>query len=89
MQDPLDATLMDSKKIQGPKAQDGGATPKQFLEVDLFELFPLTPDEFDYETDAIGKIISLAFHPYKERPHPSPYAAWATVLVQPVPGIRI
>jgi hypothetical protein len=34
----------------------------------------MTPDEFGLETDAIGKVIFLAFRSYEERPKPSTYA---------------
>ena len=34
--------------------------------------------EFWHETDAIGKLIFLAFHPYVERPERTPYVVGGT-----------
>ena len=88
MQDLLDAPLVGSHEIQGPKAKDGGAAPGQFLEVDLFDLFPTTQDEFGNETRAIGKGILLSFQWYQVRLQRTTYAFWASVLMQAAPGIR-
>ena len=49
----------------------------------------MTPDVFDNETGAIGKVIFLSFRGYKERLDRSPYATWAAVLVRTAPGLRI
>ena len=46
-------------------------------------------DEFGPQTRAIGKVFSLAFRAYLERPNPSPYATWASVLVLTAHGFRI
>ena len=45
-------------------------------------------DEFGPQTRAIGKVFSLAFRAYLERPNPSPYATWPSVLVRAVPRVR-
>ena len=84
----LDAPLMGSREIQGPKAKNGGAAPGQILDLYLFRRFPLTLVEFGCETRSIGKVMKLSFRAYEERPNPSPYATWATVLVQTVPDLR-
>ena len=44
--DPLDATLMGSHKIHGPKAKDGGAASGQVLDVKLSRQFLVTQEEF-------------------------------------------
>jgi hypothetical protein len=44
---------------------NGVATPKQNLNADLFQRLPLPPDEFLVGSNWVGKLISLAFHPYK------------------------
>ena len=71
---------------QRPK--DGVAAPGQILDVNLFGRIPSTPDDFGPETSAIGSVLKLSFHPYKERPNPTPYATWASVLVWAIPGVR-
>jgi hypothetical protein len=65
---------MGSTKYMAQKLKYGDAAPRQILNVNLFHRFPMTPDEFCHETSAIGKVIFLAFHAYKERPNPSPSA---------------
>ena len=69
------------------KPKYGDAAPGQILDVNLFDRFPLTRKEFGCGTKTIGKVIFLAFHPYKECPNPSMYATWAPVLVQAGPGL--
>ena len=90
VQDPLDAPLMGSNTIQGPKTErkDGVAAPDQILDVNLFGQFPSTLDEFGLEIGSIGSLLKLSFQPYKERPNPTPYATWASVLVRAVLGVR-
>ena len=87
--DPLDATLMGSHEIHGPEAKDGGAAPGQFLDVKLSRQFPTTHNEFRHGIRSVGKVIFLAFHPYKERPKRSKYATWESILVQTAPGLRV
>jgi hypothetical protein len=73
----------------GPKAhQTGDATPCQILDVNLFRRFPLTLDKFWHETGAIGSSMKLFFQPYIERPKPTPYAIWASVLLRTALGLR-
>jgi hypothetical protein len=49
----------------GPKAhQNSDATPWQILDVNLFQRFPLTQDEFWHETSAIGSSMKVCFQPY-------------------------
>jgi len=61
VQDPLDAPLMGSNMIQGPKTEirrhsagteSGCQLPRRFLS---------TPEEFVPETGAIGSILKLSF----------------------------
>jgi len=33
--------------------------------------------------------LKLSFHLYKERPNPTPYATWASILVLTAFGLRI
>jgi hypothetical protein len=54
----------------------------------LFRRFLLTQVEFWHETDAIGSSMKLCFQPYIERPKPTPYATWASVLLRTAPGLR-
>ena len=74
--------------IHGPKTEKSDATLRQFLDVILFQRFPLTPDEFGLETSAIGSVLKLSFHPYQVSPNPSPYATVAPILVQTALGLR-
>jgi hypothetical protein len=60
----------------------------QILDVNLFRRFPLTRDEFWHKTGAIGSSIKFCFQPYIERPKPTPYATWASVLLRTAPGLR-
>jgi len=73
-------------KAQRPKYDV--ASPRQILDVNLFGRFPLTPDEFEPDTGAIGSVLKLSFHPSIVRPNPTPYATWASVLVRAVSGVR-
>ena len=68
--------------------QTGDATPWQILDVNLFRRFPLTQDDFRHETGAIGSSMKFRFQPYKERPKPTSYATWASILVRTAPGLR-
>ena len=77
VQDPLNAPLM------GPSER-----PDQILDVKLFRLFLSIPDEFGVETSTIGRVLKLSFQPYKERPNPTLYATWASILLRAVPGVR-
>src|SRR5581483_10067175 len=70
----------------GPKTSV--AAPWQILDVILFRRFPSTPSEFWHETTWVGKLISLSFQRYIERPKRSPYVAWASVLMRPTPAVR-
>jgi hypothetical protein len=73
----------------GPKAhQTGDVAPWQILGVKLFRRFLLTQDEFWHETGAIGRSMKLCFQPYIERPKPTQYASWASVLLRTAPGLR-
>jgi hypothetical protein len=46
----------------GPKADHtGDAAPWQIPDVNLFQRFPLTQDEFWHETSAIGSSMKLCF----------------------------
>jgi hypothetical protein len=54
----------------------------------LFRRFPLTQDEFWHKTGAIGSFMKFCFQPYIERPKPTPYATWASVLLRTAPRLR-
>jgi hypothetical protein len=60
----------------------------QILDVNLFRRFPLTRDEFWHKTSAIGRFMKFCFQPHIERPKPTPYATWASVLLRTAPGLR-
>jgi hypothetical protein len=73
----------------GHKAQQtGDAEPSQILDVNLFQRFPLTQDEFRHVTSSIGSSIKVFFQPSIERLKPTPYAAWASVLLRIAPGLK-
>jgi hypothetical protein len=73
----------------GPKAhQTGDAAPWQILDIKLFRRFLLTQDEFWHATSAIGSSMKLCFQPYIERPNPTSYATWASVLLRTPLGLR-
>jgi hypothetical protein len=73
----------------GPKAhQIGDAAPWQILDVNLFQRFPLTQNEFWHATSAIGSSMKFCFQPYIKRPKPTPYATRASVLLRTAPGFR-
>jgi hypothetical protein len=52
---PLDASLMGLDMIHGPKAKNGGAAPRQILDVQLFRWFPLISDEFELGPVSLGR----------------------------------
>ena len=60
----------------------------QIMVVLLFRQFLSTPSESGRDSSCIGKLISLAFHAYLERPKRSPYVAWASIFVRPLPAVR-
>ena len=60
----------------------------QILVVLLFQKFPSTPSKSGRDSSCIGKLISLAFSAYLERPKRSPYVAWASIFVRPLPAVR-
>jgi hypothetical protein len=64
-----------------------GAAPCQILDVNLFHRFPLTQNEFWHGTSSIGRSMKLCFQPYIERPKPTLYATWASVLLRTAPGL--
>ena len=79
MENPSEASLLDSDLIQGPMGQYGDAAPQQILSAVLLRRFPVTQVEFGDETSDIGKFVSLALHPYKYHQNPSPYATCASI----------
>ena len=72
----------------GHRPKNSDAAPGQILDVNFHGRFPSTSDEFGPETSAIGSVLKISFHSYKERPNPTPYVTWAFVLVRALPGIR-
>jgi hypothetical protein len=68
--------------------QTGDAAPWQILDVNLFRRFLLTQEELWHETRAIGSSMELCFQPCIERPKPTPYATWASVLLRTTSGLR-
>jgi hypothetical protein len=55
--------------IHDPKAKNGGATPRQILDVQLFQCPPLILNKFGHGISSIGNGISLPFHVVQERPN--------------------
>jgi hypothetical protein len=88
MQNPRCAPNGLNEDTQAKRPKDGVAAPEHILNVNLFRQFPWILDEFGPETSVIGSSSKLSFHPYKELPNPTPYATWAPILLQVVPGIR-
>jgi hypothetical protein len=73
----------------GPKAQTNcQRSTLQILDVTLFRRFPLTQDEFWHKTSAIESFMKFCFQPYIERPKPTSYATWASVLLRTASGLR-
>jgi hypothetical protein len=73
----------------GLKAQQiGDAEPWQILDVQLFRRYLNNNKEFLGGTSAIGSSLKLSFHPYKERHNRTPYATWASIVLQAAPGLR-
>jgi hypothetical protein len=67
--------------IHGLKIKNGSAAPRQILDIQLFQWFPLIADEFRYGTSSIGKDISLPFHGVQEHPNYMLYATWASFFM--------
>jgi hypothetical protein len=68
--------------------QTGDAAAWQILDVNFFQRFLLTPNEFGPETSAIRSYMKFSFHPYKERPKRTPYGTGASFLVRAAPELR-
>ena len=75
-------------RYTGHRPKNSDAAPEQILDANFHRRFPSTPDEFEPDTRAIGRVLKLSFHTYQVRPNPTPYATWESVLVRPVPGVR-
>jgi hypothetical protein len=71
--------------IHGPKAKNGGAAPRQILDVKLFQGFPLIPDDFRCGTSSIRKFISLPFQGVQECPNWMSYVTRTSVLIWRAP----
>jgi hypothetical protein len=71
--------------IHSPKAKNGGAAPRQILNIELFQRSLLILDEFGHETNSIGKCISLPFQGVQERPNWMSYVTWESVLIWATP----
>ena len=54
----------------------------------MFQRFLSSPKEFGPPTRAIGSSLKLSFHPCKEHPKRTPYAAHASILVRAASGLR-
>jgi hypothetical protein len=86
--DPPGRALMAQRRYMAHGPRYGDAAPVQILDVIVFRRFPLTQDSFGREIGAIGSVMKFVIHPYKERPNPSSYASWASVLLRTASGIR-
>jgi hypothetical protein len=60
---------MGSNTLHSPT--DSVATPKQNLNANLLQRFPLTPGDIYVGSSCVGKHISINFHPYKAQPNRS------------------
>jgi hypothetical protein len=87
MQNPGHAPNGLNEDTRPKRPKDGVAAPEQILDVNLFRQFPWILDEFGPKTGAIGSSSKLSFYPYKERPNPTSYVTWATILLRDVPRI--
>jgi hypothetical protein len=65
---------MDSNWTHGQSGQNSGATPKTVLEIGSILIIVEDSSFSCHETGAIGKVISLAFCAYVERPKWRSYA---------------
>jgi hypothetical protein len=72
----LYATLMGLDMIHGPKVKNGSAALRQILDIQLFRLFPLIPDEFVHGTSSIGTFISLPIQGVQECLKWMSYTSW-------------
>jgi hypothetical protein len=80
---------MGSSMIQGLADQQTVSQHQNMnLNVDMFQRFSFTPNEFLDETRWVRKHVSLNFHPYKQRQKQSPYASWGSVLVRASLGLQ-
>jgi hypothetical protein len=73
-------------RSNGPK--DGVVAPCQILDADLFRWFPLISKGFWCETNWVGFLIWLAFHPYVGHQKRSLDTSWVTSLRQTGLGAR-
>jgi hypothetical protein len=78
--------LQYDTRTNSPK--DGDAAPRQILDVQLIQWFPLTQASFGHGSSAIGSFMKIYFQPYMERQNRTPYVAWASNLRQTAPGLR-
>jgi hypothetical protein len=60
---------VDSNSIDGPLAQNRWCRTRKFLKIYLVSTIAADYNLFDHEIGGIGKIISLAFHAYVDRPN--------------------
>jgi hypothetical protein len=74
MAEPLDASLMDSNWTNGPSGQNSGAAQKTVLKIGTILIIADDCILVGHETHSIGKVISLAFRAYVERPKRRSYA---------------
>jgi hypothetical protein len=54
--------------IHSPKAKNGGAAPRQIVDIKLFQRIPLISDDLRHGTSSIGKDMSLPFQESKNVP---------------------
>jgi hypothetical protein len=72
--------------IHDTNAKNGGAVPRQILDVQLFQRFLLILHDFGHGTNSIVKAISLPFEGVQEHLNWMSFVNWALVLIWTVPG---
>jgi hypothetical protein len=70
---------MESNWIHGPSGHNSGAAPKTVLEIGSILMIADDLILVGHETGAIGKVISLSFCAYVERPKWRSYAIWTSI----------
>jgi hypothetical protein len=67
-------------------AKNGGEAPRQIMDIQMFQQFPLIADELRHRTSSIRNFISLPFQGVQELPEWISYATLASVLMCTSPG---
>jgi hypothetical protein len=67
-------------------AKNGGEAPRQIMDIQMFQQFPLFADELRHRTSSSRNFVSLPFQGVQELPDWMSYATLASVLMCTSPG---